>query len=410
MQEVVVTGIGVLASLGNEINAIFDRVLAGTCGITCVGDDQRGLGDHLEARVPDHYIDQLSGHESSGMDRSVAFSMNAARSAWKMAGQPEVNTPDLAVSISAGLGGLTSIRATLDKQRQQHQNTVRASTVPRVMPNAVAAKVAIDLGAQAGTYSPVSACASGLEAIALAHGLIASGQAEVVVAGGSEAVLDPLTVMGFGALRALSTNTTDPAAASRPFDRERDGFVLAEGAGVLVLESMTHARRRSAQVLCHVEGAGITSDGHHLVAPEPTGLMAAAAMSKALKMARRTGADLSGVYAHATGTIAGDAAEAYAMRRVFGQDVGDVPVTALKSMTGHLVGASGPLAAAIAARALSERVITPTPNFVDTDIDVDLNVVAKEPREMPAGPNALMVNAFGFGGQNVSLVLSSARG
>jgi len=283
---------------------------------------------------------------------------------------------------------------------------VSPHTVPMLMPNGPAATVGLALTARAGVHTPVSACASGAEAIALALDLLRAGRADVVVAGGTEAAIASLPIAGFAAMRALSTREDEPETASRPYDKARDGFVLGEGAAVLVLETREHAHRRGARVYAELAGAGISADAHHVAAPEPTGAGAARALALAMRDAGLQPSDVVHVNAHATSTPLGDVAEANALRTALGDAASTIPVTATKSCTGHLLGAAGALEAAITVLSLHHGVVPPTRNLDDPDDEVGLDVVRFEPRALAPGGAALS-NSFGFGGHNVTLAFKA---
>lgn len=408
--DVVVTGLGAVSPVGVGIESTFAAAMAGSCGIQVISEEEAGgVPVRLRGKVDEAALKDVTDQEKITYDRSVVFALQAMREAWAHAGQPEVDPTRLAVSVSAGIAGVGSLVETHERLRDHGATGVRATTIPRSMPNAVAAVLAIELKARAGTYCPISACSSGSDALAYAYRLLALGEADIVVAGGTEAILRPAAVMGFAALRALSRNHDAPHLAARPFDRSRDGFVLGEGAGVLVLETAEHARRRGAEVLGVLRGVGVTSDGFHLVAPEPSGAGAANAMRRALATSELEASDVAAVSAHATGTRLGDAVEAKALRAVFGEALPQVGVTGLKSMVGHLVGASGAVAAAVAVRGLRDEVVTPTPNFAEPDTNVSLNISADGPTALPDnGARAMLVNSFGFGGQNVSLCFTGS--
>jgi 3-oxoacyl-[acyl-carrier-protein] synthase II len=272
-----------------------------------------------------------------------------------------------------------------------------------LMPNGPAAAVGLELGARAGVHTPVSACASGAEAIAYGLDMIRTGRADIVVAGGTEAAIHPLPIAGFAAMQALSTRNDAPAIASRPYDAARDGFVLGEGAALAVLESEEHARARGATIYAEVVSAGLTSDAHHIAAPDPTGQGVIRAMHAAVESGGFDLADVVHLNAHATSTPAGDIAEAHAIRTALGDATDHIAVSATKSMTGHLLGAAGALESAFSILAVRDRVAPPTINVDDLDPEVDLDVVRKDPRTLPAGDIVAINNAFGFGGHNVVL-------
>lgn len=395
---VAVTGLGVVGPLGVGTEATFTAALEGRHGFQRIPDQVGGSWPvAVWAPVQDE-LPEVSRQELRAHDRSGALALQAVREAWRQAGSPPVDGERLSVSFSAGMAGAGSVDAAYT--RYLSTGGTLASTVPRTMPNAPAAALAIELGAHAGTYSLVSACASGADAIAHGARLIATGETDVVVTGGTEAVLLPIPVLSFAAIRALSQQR-DPARACRPFDRQREGFVLGEGAAVLVLESLAHAEARNATILALLSGTGVTSDAHHLVAPDPSGRQAARAMTRALSAAGVGPSGVAAVNAHATGTRAGDAAEAAALAQVFGAHLERLPVTGLKSMLGHLVGAAGPVAAAMAVQSLRSGLLPPTPSFEAADPGVSLTVPTDRPAKLADG--AIMVNSFGFGGHNVTL-------
>ena len=280
-------------------------------------------------------------------------------------------------------------------------------SVPMLMPNGSAAWVGLDLGAKAGIHTPVSACASGAEAVSYALEMIRSGRADVVVAGGTEACIHPITIASFAAMRALSTRNDDPERASRPYDTGRDGFVMGEGAGCLVLESEEHAKARGARIYAEVASVGITADGHHIAQPDPEGRGATRAMRLALEGADVTAKDVIHVNAHATSTPQGDVAEAGAIRNALGGDIDHVTVSGTKSMTGHLLGGAGAVESVAAILALYHRLAPVTANLEDLDAGVGLDVVHGEARALRDGDIVVLNNSFGFGGHNVALVFRS---
>ena len=279
--------------------------------------------------------------------------------------------------------------------------------VTMIMPNGPAAIVGLEVGARAGVHTPVSACASGAEAISYAARMIQTGRADVVIAGGTEACIHPITMAGFAAMRALSTRNDDPMAASRPYDLGRDGFVMGEGAGMLVLESAEFAAARGAKIYGIYAGAGLTSDGHHIAQPDPEGRGAARAIGFALEEAELTPADIVHVNAHATSTPQGDIAEATAIRRALGSDTDRAVVTGTKSMTGHLLGGAGAIESIFTLLALRDRLVPPTANLENKDPAVDLDIATGAPRALPSGNIAALNNSFGFGGHDVALIFRS---
>jgi 3-oxoacyl-[acyl-carrier-protein] synthase II len=352
---------------------------------------------------PTEVLDRV---EARTLDRSQQLALLAAREAWGDAGTPDVDHDRLAVVIASGIGGVLTLLSAYDALREKGARGVSPHTVPMLMPNGPAATVGLALGARAGVHTPVSACASGAEAIAMGADLIRSGRADVVVCGGTEAAIHALPMAGFAAMRALSQRNDEPAAASRPYDKARDGFVLGEGSGVLVLETAEHAAGRGARVYAEVLGSGITSDAHHIAAPDPSGEGAARAMTLALADAGVAPRDVVHVNPHATSTPLGDLAECRAIRLALGDATEGVAVSATKSMTGHLLGAAGAVEAIASVLALHHRLAPPTRNLDDPDDDVDLDVVRVDARSLPAG--IALSNSFGFGGHNVVLAFRAA--
>jgi len=311
--------------------------------------------------------------------------------------------------VASGIGGITTMLSNYDTLRERGPRRVSPLAIPMLMPNGPAGALGIEFGAKAGVHTPVSACASGAEAIGYAAEMIRSGRADVVVAGGTEAAIHALPLAAFAAMMALSKRNDEPERASRPYDKGRDGFVLGEGAGLVVLESAEHAERRGARAYAEVAGVGISSDAFHIAQPDPVGAGATRAIEFALRDARITPADVVHINAHATSTPQGDVAEAVAIRTALGEEAAStVAVSATKSMTGHLLGAAGSVEAIAAILALHDRVAPPTVNLEDPDDEVRLDVVRDEPRPLPDGQIAALDNSFGFGGHNVTLVLRSA--
>jgi 3-oxoacyl-[acyl-carrier-protein] synthase II len=406
VRDVVVTGLGATTPIGGDIGSTWQALLAGESGVRLLeGEAFADLPVRIGAPVLTDPSEVLTPVQIRTQDRAQQLALIAAREAWEDAGSPEMDPERLAVVVSTGIGGMTTLLAQYDVLRERGARRVSPHAVPMLMPNGPAATVALALGAKAGAHSPVSACASGSEAIAMGLDIIRSGRADVVVCGGAEAVIHPLPMAAFAAMRALSQNHDEPTAASRPFDKQRDGFVLGEGASLVVLESAEHAAARGRTPYAGLAGAGMANDAYHVAAPEPTGEGAARAMSSALRDAGITAADVSHVNAHATSTPAGDLAESRAIRAVFGEHADSVAVTATKSCTGHLLGAAGALEAAVTCLALRDHTVPATRNLDDPDDEVDLDLVRVTPRTLPPGGAALS-NSFGFGGHDVALVFT----
>jgi len=403
-QRVVVTGLGATTPLGGDVASTWSAMLAGVSGVKVLTQDWVDtLPVHIAAPVAVDPSEILPVPQIRRMDRSGQFALIAAREAWADAGSPDVDPEMMGVVIASGIGGVTTLLAAYDTLKERGARRVLPMTVPMLMPNGPAAIVGLELMARAGVHTPVSACSSGAEAIAYAVDMIRTGRADVVAAGGTEAAIHPLPLAGFAAMQALSTRNDEPERASRPYDKGRDGFVLGEGAGVLVLETLEHARARGARIYGEVAGAGITADAHHMAQPDPVGSGAARAMSMAVAAAGATPGDIVHINAHATSTPVGDVAEVQAIRRALGDATDGACVSATKSMTGHLLGAAGAVESIATILALHHRTAPPTTNLEDPDDDVDLDVVRGEPRALPDGQLLALNNSFGFGGHNVAL-------
>ncbi|MDT0169081.1 beta-ketoacyl-[acyl-carrier-protein] synthase family protein [Pseudarthrobacter sp. BRE9] len=399
-----VTGAGTINPLGSTVKETWEALLDGRSGIAALEQDwAEQLPVRIAGQVTADLSEHLSTREMKRMDRCGQFALIAAREAWAQAGAPEVDPERFAVVIGSAYGGLGS---TIEQDRvlgQSGPRKVSPHTLTRLMVNGPAAWVSMDLGARGGARTPVSACASGAEAIVQAAEMIRSGAVDVVIAGGVDASVNDLVISGFSQIRALSTHAGDPQLASRPFDGGRDGFVLAEGAGVVVLESEEHARARGAAVLGAVAGGAVTSDANDIVAADPA--MQRRVMQKALDSAGMGPADIGFVHAHATSTPVGDRLEGQAINAVFGADV---PVTSTKGHTGHLLGGAGALAAVVVIEALRTGKVPGTLNVEALDPEVDLNVLTEGTHQLPPGyAPAGLVNAFGFGGHSVALVLTA---
>ncbi len=396
---VAVTGLGALTPLGPDVAALTEGLLSSRSGVRLLeGEPWDALPARLAATVD--LEGRLERLEARTLDRVQQLALVAAREAWDDAGQPAVAPERLAVVIGSGIGGALTILGQADVLREKGPRAVSPHLVPMLMPNGPAATVGLALGARAGVHTPVSACASGAEAIAMALDLLRSGRVDVVVAGGSEACVHPLPMAGFAQMRALSTRHDEPEAASRPYDKGRDGFVLGEGAGVLVLETEEHARARGATIHARLGGAGLASDAYHVTAPDPAGTGAARSITLALRDAGLTAADVGHVNAHATSTPLGDIAEARALALALGAH--RPAVTATKSCTGHLLGAAGAVEAVATVVALRDGVIPPVRNLDDIDDEADVDAVRVVARQLQH--DVALTTSFGFGGHDVSLV------
>lgn len=391
--------------LGADLDTTWSRLLAGDSGIGTLTDDfvtENQLPVRIGGRLVTQPGERLTRIEQRRMSFVQQLALVLGRQVWQDAGTPEAEPERLAVAVGTGLGGGEALINAVDLMKSGGYRKVPPMTVPMVMPNGPAATVGLEIGAKGGVYAPVSACASGAEAIAHAWRLIATGEADVAVAGGVEGHIDAVPIASFAMMRAMSTRNDEPERASRPFDRDRDGFVFGEAGALLVLESAEHARARGARVLGRVLGAGITSDGYHITGTSPDGDGAARAMRKALATAGLTGADVDHVDAHATGTPVGDASEAKAVMAV----TPHASVYAPKSALGHSIGAVGALEAILTLRTLAEQIVPPTLNFENPDPGIELDMVADKPREQRL--RYALSNSFGFGGHNVTLALAPA--
>ena len=408
---VVVTGLGAITPLGADVASTWEALVAGRSGVRVLTDD---WASDLPARIaawaaadPATLLDRVQARR---LDRCEQFAIVAAREAWADAGTPEVDPERLGVVVSSGIGGIASTLAAYDTLREKGWQRLSPFTVPMLMPNGSAGWISLELGARAGVHTTVSACASGAEAIGYAMDMIRSGRADIVVAGGTEAAIIQLNIAAFAAMRALSTRNDEPERASRPFDKGRDGFVLGEGAGIVVLESAEHAARRDATVYAVAAGAGYSADAHHIAQPDPDGKGIVSAIGRVLADARVSPDQVVHVNAHATSTPAGDVVEAQAIATALGSAAASVSVSATKSMTGHLLGGAGAVESVAAILALRDKVAPPTINLEDPDDDAGLQIAA-EPRELrsrASGPMAVLNNSFGFGGHNVALAFTAA--
>jgi 3-oxoacyl-[acyl-carrier-protein] synthase II len=406
---VVVTGLGATTPVGGDVPTTWESLLAGRSGIAALTDDwATELPVRIAGRAAVEPTEVLTRVEARRLDRSAQLAVVAAREAWADAGMAGQADPErLAVVVASGVGGITTLLATYDTLNNKGPRLVSPLAIPLLIPNGPAVAVSLELGARAGVHAPVSACASGAESIALGLDLIRAGRADVVVAGGTEAIIHALPMAAFAAMKAMSTRNDEPQRASRPYDKTRDGFVLGEGSGIVVLESESHARERGARIYATLAGAGITSDAHHIAQPEPHGTGVAAALRLAMADAHIGPSDIGHVNPHATSTPQGDLAEVLALRAVLGSAADNAPISATKSMTGHLIGAAGAVEAVATVLALHRRLAPPTINLDDPDDEADLDVVRYEPRALRAGPLAALNNSFGFGGHNVCLVFTT---
>ena len=407
-RRVVVTGLGATTPLGSDVDSTWSALIAGKSGVRLLTEEWRELLPvHFAARVHTEPADQMERVEMRRLDRSEQFALIASREAWKDAGSPDVEKERLGVVIASGIGGVITLLDQYDNLKEKGARGVSPHTVPMLMPNGPAANVGLELQAKAGVHTPVSACASGAEAIGYALEMIRSNRADVIVSGGVEAAIHQLPMAGFAAMKALSTRNDSPERASRPYDRDRDGFVLGEGGGILILEEYEHAKARGAKIYCELVGQGLSSDGYHIAAPDPDGAGVQRAIKFALADANLSTKDIVHLNAHATSTPAGDVAEAHALRLALGVDADHVAVSATKSMTGHLLGGAGAIESVFIVKALQERLAPPTINIENLDSAVTIDVVQNKARVLPAGQIAALNDSFGFGGHNVVLAFAS---
>ncbi|HET8600806.1 MAG TPA: beta-ketoacyl-ACP synthase II [Segeticoccus sp.] len=408
--RIVVTGLGTTNPVGGNITETWDAVLAGESGARPLPQewvDTYELPVTFAANIKHDPAETLSKVEMRRLDPSSQYAMIAAREAWADAGKPDVEPERLAVACGSGIGGVWTLLNAWDTLREKGPRRVFPLTVPMLMPNGPSAAISLEVGARAGAHTPVSACSSGAEAMGYAAEMIRGGRADVVVAGGTEAAIHPMPIAGFAAMQALSKRNDDPQGASRPYDVDRDGFVLGEGAAVLVLETLEHAQARGAKIYAELASVGMSADAHHITAPEPEGAGASRAMLEALERAGATVQDLAHINAHATSTPVGDIAEFNAIKRALGDRLDEVSVTASKSMTGHLLGAAGALEAVLTILTVQHRQVPATINLDHQDPDIPLDVVTGKPRDLPAGDVLALNNSFGFGGHNVCLAIRS---
>ncbi|PAZ12196.1 beta-ketoacyl-[acyl-carrier-protein] synthase II [Streptomyces sp. SA15] len=421
-RTVVVTGIGATTPLGGDAASTWEGLVAGRSGVKALEQEWAAeQAVRIAAPIAVEPTEVIPRPQARRLDRSAQFALIAAQEAWKDAGfeakagetatsaataAGSVDPDRLGAVIASGIGGVTTLLDQYDVLKEKGVRRVSPHTVPMLMPNSPSANVGLLVGARAGVHTPVSACASGAEAIGYAIEMIRTGRADIVVAGGTEAAIHPLPIAAFGNMMAMSKNNDDPQGASRPYDVARDGFVLGEGAGVIVLESAEHAAKRGARVYAEAVGQGISADSHDIVQPEPEGRGISHALQNLLDRTDLNPAEIMHVNAHATSTPAGDVAELKALRKVFGDDVDHMAVSATKSMTGHLLGGAGGVETVATVLALYHRVAPPTINVenIDPEAEANADVVRDEARKLPVeGRIAALNDSFGFGGHNVVL-------
>ncbi len=409
--KIVVTGLGATTPLGGDVQTTWRALLAGESGVSTL--EQEWVERHQlpvkfagQAKVAAKEI--LSVPETKRLDPASQFALIAAREAWADAGTPDVAPERLAVEFATGIGGVWTLLDAYDTLNTSGPRRVLPMTVPMLMANGPAAAIGMDIAARGGVRTAVSACASSTEAIANAIARLQSGAIDIVVAGGCEAAIHPLPIAAFASMHALSRNNDNPAGASRPYDTARDGFVMGEGAGALVIETEEHAKARGARIYAYLVGGSVTSDAHHITAPDPEGTGAARAMLEALDQAGAKLEDVVHINAHATSTPVGDIAEYTALKRVFGDHLDKICISATKSSTGHLLGGAGAIEAIFTVLALHERTAPPTLNLQNQDPEIPLDVVTS-PRALPTGQILALSNSFGFGGHNAVVAFMSAN-
>lgn len=404
MERVVITGMGVVSPLGNEVGAFWDRLVRGESGITLIDTfDTSRHKSKIAGLVRDFDAEARFGRkEARRMDRFGQFALAAAEQALADSGLElgRIDRERFGVYVGSGIGGLQTLLEQSSLLGERGPDRVSPTLVPMMISNMAAALISMKFGALGPTMSPVTACSIGNTAVGEAFRLIRFGGADVIIAGGAEAAVTELSLASFGNATALSTRNDDPARASRPFDAGRDGFVMAEGAGIVILESLSHALRRNARIYAEVTGYGASSDAYHIVATHPEGIGAYQAMKQALQEAGIRPGDVDVISAHATSTEVGDRSETLAIKRLFGDKI---PVTANKSMTGHLLGAASAVEAVALAKSLQEGIIPPTINLERQDPECDLDYVPNQARR--AELNIGISNSFGFGGHNAVIVL-----
>ncbi|MFL0503607.1 beta-ketoacyl-[acyl-carrier-protein] synthase family protein [Kocuria rhizophila] len=410
-RKVVVTGLGAITPIGENVQETWKNALQGVSGVHALEEDwveEYDLPVRIGAQCPKPAEDVVSRVQAKRLDPSGQLSVAAAREAWTDAGfsgrdadsSDDVDPLRLGVAFGTGIGGVWTLLDGWDTMRTKGHRRVKPMTVPMLMPNGNASSVSMEFKARACAITPVSACASGTEAFFQGLQLIRSGKADVMIVGGAESAIHPMNMAAFNSMQALSRRNDEPERASRPFDVDRDGFVMGEGAGAVILESEEHAKARGARIYAELAGAGLSSDAFHITAPatgEDGG--PARALREAMESGDFTPADVKHVNAHATSTPVGDVPEASALRVAFGDAVDQMAVSATKSMTGHLLGGSGAVEGVLAVLALTERMAPCTINLENQDPRIDLDVVTTA-RKLPAGDMVAISNSFGFGGHN----------
>jgi 3-oxoacyl-[acyl-carrier-protein] synthase II len=408
-KKIVVTGIGASSPLGGTVAESWSALLAGESGVRALTHDWVAQYDlpvtfAAEAKVRPEEV--LERPEAKRLDPSSQFALISAREAWADAGSPDVAPERLGVDYATGIGGLWSLLNAWDTLREKGPRRVLPMTVPMLMPNAASAALSMNFHARAFAHTVASACASSTESVANAYEHLQQGLADVIIAGGTESAIHPITLASFSSMQALSRRNDSPATASRPYNIDRDGFVMGEGAATLVLETEEHALARGAHIYAELAGGGVTADSYHITANDPEGRGASRAIALALEQAGATPDEVDHINAHATSTPVGDIAEYAALRVSFGERIHEIPVSATKGATGHLLGGTGALEAIFTILALKNRLAPPTINLTEQDPEIPLDVVTS-PRALGDGPLLAISNSFGFGGHNAVIALRS---
>jgi len=409
-KRIVVTGIGATSALGGTAPENWTNLLAGQSGtrtLTHEWVEQYQIPVQFAAEAVVRPEEVLPRHEAKRLDPSTQFAMIAAREAWEDAGAPEVAPERLGIDWATGIGGIWTLLDAWDTLREKGPRRVMPLTVPMLMPNAGAGNLSLHFGAKAFARTVVSACASSTESIGNAYEHLMDGLADVVIAGGAESAIHPITMASFASAQALSRRNDSPETASRPGAIDRDGFVMGEGGAAVVLETEEHAKARGAKIYAYVVGSGVTADSYHITGNDPEGAGAARAVELALHQAGATPDDVSHINAHATSTPVGDPNEYEALKRVFGDRIDEIPVSATKASTGHLLGGTGALEAVYTILALRDRVAPPTINMTEPDPAVPFKL-SGEPQPLGDGDLLAISNSFGFGGHNAVVAFRSA--
>jgi len=408
-KKIVVTGLGTSSPLGGTVEDTWRALLAGETGVHTLQHDwveQYGLPVTFAAEARVRPEEVLERPEAKRLDPSSQFALISAREAWADAGSPDVAPERLGVDYATGIGGLWSLLNAWDTLREKGPRRVLPMTVPMLMPNAASAAISMSFHARAYARTVASACASSTESIANGYEHLQLGLADVVIAGGTESAIHPITLAAFSSMQALSKRNDSPETASRPYNIDRDGFVMGEGAASIVMETEEHALARGARIYAEVAGGGVTADSYHITANDPEGMGASRAIALALEQAGARPDDVAHINAHATSTPVGDIAEYAALKVAFGDRLHDIPVSATKGATGHLLGGTGALEAIFTILALRDRTAPPTINLTEQDPEIPLDVVTS-PRALGDGPLLAISNSFGFGGHNAVVAFRS---